>query len=358
MAVNTNIPWTLRPIYAVPPVEPPFEDNSVPEPIGWKVEAGDGQISAVALHDPNAERSTINETNETQPFAIFADYEHTPSGKIICSLEQRPSWILWIIDLLGQRNFDQLATHADGYMDTEDVNVEGDYPLMCSAQGGSLLNVTEIYIKSGSKFCICETLEFDKEPIKIGDTWYYEGHALSWETHPHLFASRVNKVATKIITWMTATESTSKSDPRKGDEHWPYISNRIATQPLSDLRLYPELPATLRLHNKSVVEDGNLVYDTVSREIVVDAYKFRGSNTYVREQSTGKWYLADEMLIRAAIGYPGNGFDYRCYVSVKPLEPWMGAYGYRVPVCGWMRKDVTTLQIVLNKVREFFKSLI
>ena len=314
--------------------------NPVPEPLdSWFVESGDGQLPAVQLHDQNAERSNINETNETQPFAQFTDYDHAPSGKIIVHLEQRPAWVLWLIDLLGQKNFDQLRTPADGYMDTGSPEGE-NYPLMCSAQGGSLLNITDMYSKSGTRFCFCEVLDFSKEPEKVDGVWLYEGKALSWLTHPHLFASRVNKASTKIITWMTVNGNTSKSDARKGDEHWPYISNRLATQPLYELRLYPQLPATLRLHNKSVVVDGDLVYDTESREIVIDAYRFRGSDTYVREQSTGLWFLADEMLARADIGYPGNVFDYRCYVSIKETEPWMGAYGYRVPVCGWMRKDL------------------
>ena len=316
-------------------------DQSVPEPLGWLVEIGSGKPMVVMM-DENTDRSTIDETNMTQPFAQFVDIYHAPSGKIICSLEQRPAWVSWFRDLMGDRVFDRFATHGNGFMDTEDVNVEGDYPLMCSSTGGDVINVLDMYIKSGNKYCFCQTLDFNTEPQKVDGVWLYNGEALSWETHPHLFATRTNKVATKIVTWLTPNNNNAKSDARDGDLHWPLITNRVATQPLSDLRPYPTLPVTLMLHNSSIIIDGNLV-NTTSREILVDAYKFYGSNTYVR--SEGKWYLADEMLVRAVTGYPGNGFDYRCYVSVPgKSEPWMGKRGYRSPVCGWKYKDLSFMQ--------------
>jgi len=352
MAVNADIAWILRPIYAVPPMD----DQSVPEPIGWEIEAGDGQMPMLVKVDDNTERSNINETNMTQPFAEFASYDNKPSGKIIVHLERRPAWIGWFRDLMGDRTFDRFATHGNGFMDTEDVDVEGDYPLMCSSTGGDVVNVLDMYTKSGNTFCFCQTLDFNQEPQKVDGVWLYNGEALSWETHPHLFATRTNKVWTKFATWLTPNNNNAKSDARDGDLHWPLVANEAATQPLSDLRPYPTLPVTLSLHNKSVIADGNLVSGTTSREIIVDAYKFKGSNTYVR--SDGKWYLADEMLVRAVTGYPGNGFDYRCYVSIPgKVTPWMGQY-YRSPVCGWMRKDVTFMGLLVSRIMETLKRLI
>jgi len=329
------------------------DDVSVPEPLdSFLVVAGDGQVIAVVLHDPDDSRSRIDETNETQPLERWADDLHALSGKDIVDINGT-TWVSWMVDMIGQEQYDRMTVPAKGYMDT------GPGKLMCSNSGGDRVLVKRIYTKTGTKYCIVDVLDFYSYPEKINGIWYYKGQSMDWITHPQYFNMMTNKVSARQETWITQGGNNSKSDARVGRQYWPLIAKHPVGQPMYDLRLYPTLPANLLLHNKSVILEGNLVSDTISREITADAYRLRGSETYIREQGTGLWYLAETFLDRTPPGYAANGYDYVCFVSMPgKVEPWMGHRGYPSPDPVWMRKDVTTLQIVLNKVREFFKRLI
>jgi hypothetical protein len=272
-----------------------------------------------------------------------------PSGKIIVHI-QETTWWEWIQDLLGPRNSGEFSNNPppirgnDGFMDTRDGPDDPDLPLMSAPCGGALLNIFDTIVVNGNWWELVETLDFHSPPKKIDGIWYYKGEAISWFTHPHLFFTRTNRVQTKIVTWLTRNKINAASDGGliggKGDEHWPAVSNAIAAQRRYKLREYPKLPATMILHPESVIVDGNLMPMNNGREITVDAYCFQGSDTFIR--SGGKWYLADQMLIRANVELrgPGNGFDYRCFVTMPGKgEPWMGYRGFRSPVCGWVRYE-------------------
>jgi len=292
----------------------------------------DEQI-AVVLHDPDDSRSKLDETNETQPFAIWVDDLHVPSGKDIVDINNT-TWALWMADMIGQEQYDRMCLPGKGYMDT------GAGKLMCSNSGGDRIKVLRTFTKSGNKFCICEVLDFWSFPEKIDGVWYYEGERMDWITHPIYFNMMTNKVSARQETWITQGGNNSKSDARVGRQYWPLIAKHPVSQPLSDLRFYPQLPAKLLLHNKSVISEGDLV-DTISREITVDAYRFRGSETFIREQGTGLWYLAETFLDRTPPGYAANGYDYICFVSMPgQVQPWMGHRGYPSPDPVWMRKDL------------------
>ena len=331
---------------------PPPDDASVPEPLdSFLVVVGDGQTIAVVLHDPDDSRSRIDETNATQPLERWADDLHALSGKDIVDINNT-TWVSWMVDMIGQEQYDRMNIAGKGYFDL------GVGKLMCSNSAGDRIIVERIYTKTGTKYCICEVLDFWSFPEKIDGIWYYKGQSMDWITHPQYFNMMTNKVSARQETWITQGGYNAKSDARVGRQYWPLIAKHAVGHPMSDLRFYPTLPANLLLHDKSVISEGDLV-PTTSREIAVDAYRFRGSETFIREQGTGLWYLAETFLDRTLPGYAANGYDYICFVSMPgKVEPWMGHRGYPSPDPVWMRKDVTTLQIVLNKIRETLKRLI
>ena len=316
-------------------------DQSTPDLFGAPVDepldsllvvVGDGQIIAVVLHDPDDERSKIDETNEAQPLARWADDYHALSGKDIVDINNT-TWVSWMADMIGQEQYDRMAIPGKGYMDT------GPGKLMCSNSGGDRVLVERVYTKTGTKYCLVEVLDFWAFPEKIDGIWYYEGERMDWITHPQYFNMMTNKVSARQETWITQNGNNSKSDARVGRQYWPLIAKHPVGQPMYDLRLYPTLPAKLLLHNKSVISEGDLV-DTISREITVNAYRFRGSETFIREEG-GLWYLAETFLDRTLPGYAANGYDYICYVSMPgKAEPWMGVRGYPSPDPVWMRKDL------------------
>lgn len=348
-------------------VEPPLVNIPIPvvPPKCWEVAEGDGQKPAIQLHDyDETDRgTTLGETNQTHSHYQFVDGKIKPPKHIVNL--QGTQWLDWQYDILGARNFAQKGDHGDGWEDTNDdsvpallsngeINPNKERKQMCGVSGGCLHNVIDIIVQGGVEYYILQTMDFYDEPMKFGDTWFQGSLPKSWETHPHLFNSRVNRklVKEENRTWLTRRGVMGCSDGglvgAKMKEWWPNPSKIPVAQPRfedgrENVRLFPELPATIHLYKNSVVEDGVLVPQVGGITITADKYRFYGSKIFVRDKISMLWYLADEMLIRASLstGWYANAKDYRCYAVLETgsSSPWMGDRGYGVPDPGIFRKD-------------------
>lgn len=358
-----DIDLQLNPDESPPP--PPGEGNkAVPvttPDFCWLVEDGDGQIPAVKEHDSVWRGANLGETNEVFPRRPFdaKTGRVSPISKHIVNL-QGTTWLDWQFDVLGPKNFGLKGTAGDGYEDTDDdsippflpnglINPDKPRKQMCADSGGGKVNVTREIVQSGSKFCELETMDFFNFPKKVDGVWLYDGKPMTWDTHPHLFTSRVNtkKVKTENQTWISSGGTHAVSDGgligNKMKEWWPNPSKVPVTQPRSMLRYYPTLPVELQVFGKSVIVDGKLEDQYGGTVIQATRYKFAGSKVFVFDERTGNWYLAEEMLIRASLltGWYATALDYRCYtVFPGSQSPWMGRLGYGVPDPGIYRKDM------------------
>lgn len=359
-----NISVDLKPISEPEPPLPFNVPNPVVPPKCWEVKEGDGQKPAIQLHDyDETDRETsLGETNATHSHYQFVDGRIKPPKHIVNL--QNTTWLDWQYDILGARNFEQKAGVGDGWEDTNEDSVpvfleNGSInPLkarkqMCGNSGGCLYNVLETIVQGGVEYLVVETMDFFNFPTKIGNTWFQDGVAKTWETHPHLFNSRVNRKMVKEAnrTWITKRGVMGCSDGGlvggKMKEWWPNPSKVPVTQPRvegdkENVRLFPELPFSLNLFKESLIVDGELVPQLGGIVILADAYRFYGSKVFVRDKISKMWYLADEMLVRASLftGWYANALDYRCHAAFPgSQEPWMGDRGHGVPDPGIFRKD-------------------
>lgn len=348
-------------IFEIVDITPPPPHN-IPVPVVppkcWEVVQGDGQIPAVQLMDEYPRETILGETNMTFPHRPYEDGRVSTNGKHNINL-QGTTWLEWQRDILGDRNFEQKGAPGDGFEDTNDgtipvfvngeINPDKPRKQMCAGTGGGKYNIIDTVIQGGNKYDVIETMNFYSQPVKLGDTWFYNETPMTWETHPHLFTSRVNskKVKQENQTWLSKRGVHAVSDGgivgNKMKEWWPNPSKVPVTQPRYMLRHYPTLPAQLHLYANSVIVDGELIPQTGGVEIEATKYRFYGSKVFVFDNLSGNWYLADEMLIRASLetGWYATALDYRCYVVERGSDtPWMGDRGYGVPDPGIFRKDM------------------
>ena len=254
-----------------------------PAPSGWLVEAGDGNLPAVVLHDELfTDRATnIDETNEIIPFRPVENGVVSPQGKIIVDTEG--AWFDWMVALNGETNATAMLKDGDGFFDTA-----SKYGMGVFATAGQLVNIIETISQNGNKYSLCETHDHSSPPVKDADgIWRYKGEPQSWQTYPHLFTSRVNRRKTQIEAWQTwnGTEIRvlSVTDARKGDEHWPTPANKAAAIQNMRLKFYPELPFKGYYKPDSWVIDGVLqTRPEYAIELIYDAYLFCGSETWGR----------------------------------------------------------------------------
>lgn len=341
---------------------PPVVNVPLPviPPKCWEVKEGDGQRPAIQLHDysPDDRSTSLGETNETQPHYQVIDGRIKPPKHIVNL--QGTRWLEWQREILGDRNFDQKAQRGDGWEDTNDndipvfvdgqINPEKARKQMCGVNGGCIVNVINEVQQGGTWYSLIETMDFALEPVKVGNIWLYADTPMIWDTHPHLFNSRVNRKLVKPDnrTWISSRGVHAVSDGgllgNKMKEWWPNPSKVTVAQPRSALRYYPALPAKIHIYKNSVIVDGNLEPQTGGIEITIDRYSFYGSKVFVRDAETALWYLADEMLVRASLltGWYATALDYRCYATMPGNpEPWMGDRGYGIPDPGLWRKDMS-----------------
>jgi hypothetical protein len=334
---------------APPPSAQPVPVGAV---LGTVTELGDDYGVILQDHTMAERESPLPETNATQPhrpvtpdtiigrLLSLIGWRVSPQGKIHVPIDRGngPIYWQWFIDVLGQWNADNMRRDGNGFFDGNE-NV-----FMCSPTGGDLVHIIDELYQHGW-YDICETIDVNVNPARVvrfvNDEqiieWYYKDKLCSYELTPHLFATRTNRRETRQITWLTSGGVNNVSDATGSAEHWPLISNRVAAQPRSKVRRYPKLPCELYVSAESLVVDGNLE-ERQNVEMMVDAYCFRGSDTFIREQSTGLWYKGDEMLVRAVEPYAATGFDYRAYLSFDGKIPWMTNRGYRSPVPNWQKE--------------------
>lgn len=289
--------------------------------------------------------TTLPETNEITPGRPVE-----PDGRVLSGSKEennlnknRALWY-WIFDLLGWLNAEQFAQPGDGNMDGNDKDTNIYDPnakllLMCAGYGGCVFKKVRSHLWNGTWYEEFETFDFDITPEKINGVWTYKGQAYAWETHPHLFATRVNRRTTRLETWLTSTGLNTVTDVPKGDEHWPYIAKNPVVFPRAIVRFFKPCPQEYIVYKNSVIVDGDLVPQSGGILIMCDKYRFYGTNVYMHDSIRNKWYLAHEMLVQAKLGYPGVASrDYRCY-AVLPgeTEPFMGRLCYPVDECGWQR---------------------
>jgi hypothetical protein len=366
---------------------PQNDPAPVTPPPGVLIKIGDPRIPAVVMADERPEDRTtkINQTNEIQRFhpVLFEDgaWRVYPSGPIIVRVDRHLSWwqILlslvlrllgvggvfgidaapwWqmIVDGVGIRNAENFSSHGDGFMDSNDnavplvtdeysdpywPNPEKELKLMVAATAGQLVLIIDA-IHQGAWWEVVDLMDYNTPPTKTGDVWYYKGEPVSWATHPHWFTSRVNRVFTKTITWLTRNGIASANDGGviggAGGQQWPaMVPDRAAIERYKTAR-YPTLPFDCTIHAQSYVVDGNLAARGGGLKTTIDQLLFHGSATYGRSVN-GNWYLLEDMIVTADpdLREPGHTRDWRCWCSLDGQYPYMPWRAYRVVRCGWQR---------------------
>jgi hypothetical protein len=275
------------------------------------------------------------------------------NGKIILNIGTSGiySWMLWIVDLIGERNAGKFVEPEDGFCDTDEDGTTPTSPeikIMAAKTGGSFLLIEDSIFQNGW-FDVIRCFDYNTPPVKGADgIWRVNGIPYNELEYPHMFTNRVNRRNTRKNTWLTHLDDPDKmvvavTDVPKGDEAWPTITNGPAAIERYKIGRYPPLGSKLMVYRNSLIEDGNLTEWSPGLAITLGAVMVYGSKTYVEDWETGLWYLAEEMLVTVVEPYAGKGFDYRCYVSrigddgIVSAEPWMGRLGHRAPRCGWQR---------------------
>jgi len=286
------------------------------------------------------------------------------------------TWLEWQLSTLGARNYTQKGTPGDGWEDTNDkesevpsllddgsINPEKDRKQMCGGVGNQVYNVVGTITQGGTKYDILQTLDYYNQPVEVEGTFYVDGRAISWETHPHLFTSRENvkRVKPENRTWISRRGVQAVSDGgligNKMKEWWANPSKTPVSQPRYLLRRFPTLPARLHLYGNSLIVDGELVTQYGGKTMTVDAYIFSGSKVFVREQESRYWYLAHEMLVRASLlsGWYATALDYRCYATLETngQSLYMGDRVQGIPDPGIFRKDMDFWFYVREAVKAY-----
>jgi len=312
---------------------------SIPDPqevpSGWLVEEGDGQSPYVVLHDEFFEdRATyLNETNEIFPFRPVTNGVVSPNGKVIVDVEG--PWFDWMVALNGQYSADHMLTDGDGFFDTE-----SRYGMMVAATGGQLVNVLSSILQNGNKWYVIETHDYDFPPILgLDGVWRYQGQEQNFNSHPHLFTSRVNRRKTPIDVWQTWNGTDririlSVTDARKGAEHWGTPANKTVALQGLHVWPYPKLPFVCHYKADSWVVDGVLQNGPADHTMDIHALLFHGADTWGRNQY-GDWIMLEQMLQTAQEGYASTALGWRCYASLDEQEPYMPRRACRVPFCDW-----------------------
>ena len=272
----------------------------IPEPVGWKVKAGDGQMPVVVRHDPFGHPRTLDMklgmTNETFPCREYIPSDDkVVQGKVIVPLWKKYEWIRFCREFMGPKVWERFVQPGDGFCDTneEDTDpINGEIKLGVIDCGGVRRNVTRI-LENGS-YAIVQHQPFQDGP----------NAELNYENAPHLHNVKVLVGDTPQKSWFIRT------DPKQGDTYWPFISCVPVAHQLNWIDFYPKLPFNASLYNVN---------------IVISKYIFSGSNTYGFVDGFG-WYELERM------DPTGNNQGWMVNVS-----PWV--LTCPAPVVGWTRQE-------------------
>ena len=259
----------------------------------------------------------------------------SPQGKIIVPLDKGngPIYWQWFIDSMGSvEKAEKLRRDGNGFFDTASL-----WGFMCAATGGDLQRILGEINQNGTYYCEVEILDYYTKPVRDAQgNWWYKGETGTYETRPDWFVTRTSRRSSQDNRWITSGGVNNTSWANAGVEHWPKVGNARAALQRNKLLRYPELPNIMHVFAESLVVDGYLVDRSEYFDMLVDAIKFRGSATDIRNAQNGLWYRADEMLVRAQEPYAASAYDYRCWISQDDLRtPWMRNRGYRSPVPAW-----------------------
>jgi len=228
-------------------------------------------------------------TNETFPLRLVEDDIVNPYSKITFKLADRPVWVEYFREMMGDFVFGQFAEPGYGWMDTNHDPFE--YKFSVIQCGGNLVNVATTV----AGYAFVETQNFYREP----------NPDFSYRRAPHLNIKQVlvGRSANQKIYWIT--------DKKRGDVIFPAVSPHQAAIPVEHLEFFPKLPWITWLSGEIL-------------PVTITAYCFSGSDTFGLIDD--EWHLIEEMQVT------GNGshLDRKVYVEnwIETCPP---------PVIGWTR---------------------